>query len=83
MDPEAAMGLAGARAVTVVIASKARSLLRLSVRENELEDKGAVLISKALVKVSATRVACVLSRMQHMRRLVCETSQRVRFQNIS
>jgi hypothetical protein len=42
---------AGAKAVAVAIASKAGTLVKLNLRENELEDKGAVIISKALAKV--------------------------------
>lgn len=42
---------AGAKAVALAVAGK-RFLWKLNLRENELEDQGAVIVSRALLKVS-------------------------------
>ena len=52
---------AGARAVAVAVAGK-KSLWKLNLRENELEDRGAVIVSRAMMKVCVCARVCADSR---------------------
>jgi hypothetical protein len=50
----------GAHMVAMAVGAKSSSLLRLNLRENELEDKGAVLVAAAVAKASAVVVGVVV-----------------------